>query len=406
LVACLGVLASSTTVPSPESQIQSSVVRKGSPNSLMRKSVPISADGHAQVQASEGPSFLQGWGSLGPSNKAGTLISTRAGSSTTTSALASSATNPTSTDSLTVFYHVFQSDASGGEALSASIVREQVLEATSSVAFGTVQRLNYVFVGPDNSGIPALINCSTCQQLEHRAAGGEVITLQHVFDHCSKNPAGRVLYMHSKGSFHNTPENMVFRRFITKGAWSDACQTMPQACSACASRFSPLPHHHYPGNVWLARCDYVSRLIPPVQMEAAMERVANASAAAQWSDILGKEDFVGRGRFSSEHWLTSHPSLVPCEVYARTDYQWGESTAQIPQSWKASGGSTDWTPTLQTFPRTGTQLSGFCQPGVGLDLDKVKTLRTFEWQQLYPTADLQSSPLSIFYNASAGGKCS
>jgi len=374
----------------------------------MRKSVPISADGHVQVQASEAPSFLQGWGSLGSGSRVGALVSTRADSRATPSALASSTSNTTSADSLTAFYHVFQSDASGGEALSASIVREQLAVATSSVGFGLVQKLNFIFVGPDHSGVPALINCSVCRQLEHRAAGSEALTLQHVFDHCVQNPSGRVLYMHSKGSFHNTPENVVFRRFITKGAWSDACQNMPQACSACASRFSPLPHQHFPGNIWVARCEYVSRLIPPVQMEAAMERVATTAAAAQWSDMLKNPEWFGRGRFSSEHWLTSHPSLVPCEVYARTDYWWGESPTQIPQNWKASGGSTDWTPTLQLFPRTGTQLSGFCTPcpsGTNMDLEKVKTWRTFEWQQLYPAASLQSSPLSGYYNASAGGRC-
>ena len=121
--------------------------------------------------------------------------------------------------------------------------------------------------------------------------------------------------------------------------------------------------------------------------------------------MLKNPEWVGRGRFSSEHWLTSHPSLNPCEVYARTDYQWGDQDYQIPQNWKTSGGSTDWTPMLQVFPRTGTQLSGFCSQGTALDLEKVKTWRTFEWQQLYPKAPLQSSPLSKYYNASAGGKC-
>mmetsp|Transcript_98500 Transcript_98500/g.256661 ORF Transcript_98500/g.256661 Transcript_98500/m.256661 type:complete len:419 (+) Transcript_98500:115-1371(+) len=403
--ACLGVIASPTTMASTQNPMPTFRVRKGPPNSLMRKSIPISADGHVQVQAVEVPSFLQGWGSLGTSSKLGTLISTQAGLGAATSVLTSSATKKTFADSLTVFYHIFQSDASGGEVLSASIVREQLSVATSSTGFGAVQRFNFIFVGPDHSAVPALLNCSTCQQLEHRAAGDEVITLQHVHDHCVQNPTGRVLYMHSKGSFHNTPENVVFRRFITKGAWSDACQTMPQSCSACASRFSPLPHQHYPGNIWVARCEYVSRLIPPVKMVAAMEQVATTAGAAQWNDMLNRPDMVGRGRFSMEHWLSSHPSFAPCEVYDRTDYLWGESTTQIPQNWKSSGGSTDWTPEVRTFPRSETKLSGFCQAGLDLDLDKVKAWRIFEWQHLYPTVALQSSPLPAYFNASAGGNC-
>jgi len=74
VVACLGVLASATPVPDPEGPMPSSIERKGSRNSLMRKSVPVSADGYVQVQASEAPSFLQGGGSLGPSSKVGTSI--------------------------------------------------------------------------------------------------------------------------------------------------------------------------------------------------------------------------------------------------------------------------------------------------------------------------------------------
>jgi len=71
---CLDVLAYATTVPKPESTMPSSMERKGSRNSLMRKSVPISADGSVQVQASEAPSFLQGGGSLSPGSKVGTSI--------------------------------------------------------------------------------------------------------------------------------------------------------------------------------------------------------------------------------------------------------------------------------------------------------------------------------------------
>lgn len=64
-VACLGVVASAATVPSPESPRPSSMVRQRSSSSLIRKSVPIGADGSVQVQASEASSFLQGGGSLG-----------------------------------------------------------------------------------------------------------------------------------------------------------------------------------------------------------------------------------------------------------------------------------------------------------------------------------------------------
>jgi hypothetical protein len=327
-------------------------------------------------------------------------------SSRLSSALTPSTTTTHFRDPLTVFYHVFQANFSGGEELSASIVREQLSMAKSSAAFGTVRRFNYVFVGPSKSSVPALLNCSACHQLEHRPSGNEVLTLQHVFEHCAQNPTGRVLYMHNKGSFHSTPENKVFRRFLTKGIWSDACQNMPLACSACASRFSPLPLHHFPGNMWVARCEYISRLIPPLKMEAAIERVANMRAAVRWRDLVKNPVILGRGRFSSEHWLSSHPSLVPCDVYNRTDYLWGDSVDHIPKEWKGSRGSEDWTPNLHVFPRSGMPLSEFCHPGIDvLDLNKLKPLATFEWQHLYPAFSLQSSPLSGYYNESVSRNC-
>lgn len=31
----------------------------------------------------------------------------------------------------------------------------------------------------------------------------------------------------------------------------------------CSSRMSPLPHPHTSGNMWLAKCDYISQLIDP-----------------------------------------------------------------------------------------------------------------------------------------------
>jgi len=73
-VACLGVLVSATSVLSPERPMPSSMDRKGSRNSLMRKSVPISADGHVQVQASEATALLQAEGSLVRGRKIGTSI--------------------------------------------------------------------------------------------------------------------------------------------------------------------------------------------------------------------------------------------------------------------------------------------------------------------------------------------
>jgi hypothetical protein len=305
-----------------------------------------------------------------------------------------------------VFYHVYQSDGAEGESVSASIVKEQMSVIKSSAAFGDGLKLNYVFIGPSGSSIPALLDCPTCHQLEYKNAGDEVITLQHVFDHCTQNPSERVLYMHTKGSFHRWPQNEALRRFLTKGVWSDECQHMPRACSACASRFSPLPHHHYPGNMWVARCEYVSRLIEPSNMAAAMHKatmlsggtpgdLTGAPTALDWDAQVSA--WLGLGRFATEHWLPSHPSHAPCDVYEGADYIWAYD-----------GVPTTWTPKLYVFPRPDVPLSHFCmhQGGPDQNLTKVKTWRLFEWQNLYSGSPTQSGPLWGYYKASADGLCS
>ena len=76
------------------------------------------------------------------------------------------------------------------------------------------------------------------------------------------------------------------------GALSKECAMMPEdTCNVCSSRFSPVPHPHTSGNMWLARCDYIKKLIDPLIFEAAMNSL----------DYDGGEAFLacdGRGRVS------------------------------------------------------------------------------------------------------------
>ncbi|CAK0854265.1 unnamed protein product, partial [Prorocentrum cordatum] len=347
-------------------------------------------------QAQRGPAARSSPSVLAPAQPAPTPAGAIAGSQTMSSPLA-------------VFYHVFQKDDSEGANLTGSIVKEHMDVVKASAAFRAGLTLNYVFIGPIGSKVPELINCPTCHQLEHKQAGDEVVTLQYLFDHCKHNPSDRVLYMHSKGSFHKKPENDDFRRFLTKGAWSDACQNMPQECNACGSRFSPLPHQHFPGNMWVARCEYVSRLVEPSKMATAMQKVTMLSGGVGESGVPTSGQpleldwdgqmsaWLGLGRFAMEHWLPSHPSHAPCDVYGGTDYIWAYD-----------GIPTTWTPKLYKLPRPDLPLSHYCKHNGGPDqnLTKVKAWRLFEWQTLYPGAPRRSGPLWRYYEASAGGLCS
>lgn len=143
----------------------------------------------------------------------------------------------------------------------------------------------------------------------------------------------------------------MLRRFITKGATSDDCATMPDStCNVCSSRFSPLPHPHtsgmhmhfvssvsdnrvgfsvsalltssfftsyrfylHIGNMWLANCDYIQRLIEPAEFESRMEQMGLQGGYAACE---------GRERYSLEHWVHSHPTVRPCDLYNDPSFTW------------------------------------------------------------------------------------
>ena len=72
-----------------------------------------------------------------------------------------------------------------------------------------------------------------------------------------------VLYIHSKGSYHPHEFQDQWRDYVTAGALSQECRSMPEHCNMCSSRVSPVPYPHTPGNMWAARCGYISELMDP-----------------------------------------------------------------------------------------------------------------------------------------------
>jgi hypothetical protein len=65
--------------------------------------------------------------------------------------------------------------------------------------------------------------------------------------------------------------------------------------------------------MFLARCDYVSKLMDPRLFDHAMVEIHG----------LRDDSCLGTGRFASEHWIHSHPTVRPCDMYTETDFVWG-----------------------------------------------------------------------------------
>jgi len=144
--------------------------------------------------------------------------------------------------------------------------------------------------------------------------GSDVLTLHALWDYCKKhnNADTKVVYLHSKGSYHDKLGNAKLRRFLTKGALSKECSNLPNNCNVCSSHMSPLPHPHVPGNMWLARCDYVATLLDP-----------NSLAEGNLPKEFKEDNWCkGQGRYFFEHWIHSHPSVMPCDLYPGKEYTW------------------------------------------------------------------------------------
>ena len=193
-----------------------------------------------------------------------------------------------------------------------------------------------------------------CHLLEYISDGDEAITLQHLYKYCVDHPRSQVSYIHNKGSFHPSKDNDDLRIFVNHGIFGsngEYCQAMPlEHCNVCGTRFSSVPHYHFPGNMWTASCDYIRQLIPPTdfgqKMESLLERPRMRDGVPKPSNRqLFLRWPVGRDRFSSEHWVGSHPRVQPCDIYRDENYTFGYLALPDP--------STPWMAKFMTAPRFG-----------------------------------------------------
>jgi hypothetical protein len=174
-------------------------------------------------------------------------------------------------------------------------------------------------------------NTFQCVLMAQYPDGDEVLTLSHLHDYCRANDSELVVYFHNKGSFHPSVSNDNLRRSLTAALSSDHCLTKMikkdlgalSTCDTCSLLFDPLPGTHYPGNMWVARCSYIAKLLPLPDYQQRhqvvdnwiQDQTAKNIFVGPGAAILGFwENAVGRGRFESEHWMAGHPSMRPCDV--------------------------------------------------------------------------------------------
>ena len=128
-----------------------------------------------------------------------------------------------------------------------------------------------------------------CRLLKYHEEAGEAVTLQDLHDYCRDDVADngedrlvlynnrtsssaaaaasqrRVVYLHSKGSYHSQSENHIWRKQMTEAALHPQCLLPPDdSCDVCGAHFYVRYAITFPGNMWTTRCDYVTRLTPPM----------------------------------------------------------------------------------------------------------------------------------------------
>ena len=93
------------------------------------------------------------------------------------------------------------------------------------------------------------------------------------------------------------------KEYFTVAALSEDCRNMPSSCNVCSMRMSPIPHPHTPGNMWAARCSYVSNLIDPNLYICFAVRCSNTmlkeSGVGFFNAILGMSGALGEAGLPS-----------------------------------------------------------------------------------------------------------
>jgi hypothetical protein len=193
----------------------------------------------------------------------------------------------------------------------------------------------------DNSSSSS--SCLRCQHMRHYDQAYEEVTLERVQEeYCRRHESHKVIYMHSKGSYHSYGgKNEAWRRHMTMAVTDERClvnnppsnintndnintnnRTTEEdgTCNVCGLMFFAMPAFMFRGNFWVADCSYVNQLVPVVGFEDRLRQIQKTAKQLQnQSQLLVTlqadiHDNFGLGRYAAEHWIGSHPSFRPCDL--------------------------------------------------------------------------------------------
>jgi hypothetical protein len=138
--------------------------------------------------------------------------------------------------------------------------------------------------------------------------GFEQQTISQLWKFCQSHPEDIVWYLHNKGSYHRRKNNDILREWLTKLVLSEGClKELKKGADACGMRFADVPHRHFPGNMWIAKCSYIRLLPDPLKaMRGESCRRIQPSGRLRIKNFTTpcvRESCLALGRYYIEHWI-------------------------------------------------------------------------------------------------------
>ena len=233
-----------------------------------------------------------------------------------------------------VFYHIIIPETEEESMYTSRIVAQQLEQMTSA----SVKYVYYTTQGPLHHDLVAnkAFLQGICRRLDlichHKGhVQSETESLGHLHEYCTNamhdeynDGTNRLVsYIHSSPRVVHAeiPVNRRLRNILTESALSEECTTalrQEDQCNVCGLLFTSQHTLHYPGNMWSASCQYIEKLIKPTDFSEALQEVIGEVLVRRLSrdtmTNLYPDSKLGLGESIMEHWIASHPELMPCDV--------------------------------------------------------------------------------------------
>lgn len=216
-----------------------------------------------------------------------------------------------------------------------AIIEEQYRVLQTSGLMQRLTRLYYTTMGED--GWRVKVPSPKAKHLKYFLINGdEIKTLQLLQNYCIRKPRAKVLYFHNKGSLNHDVLNTNLRRALDCFVLNPSCIDALDDFDTCGWRITPLPHIHYSGNYWWARCTHINELIQPIASKSNYTFLSLTSRLykedSKWGLPNGKDPFpdqpyLGLGRYFAETWVGSKPWFKPADCMnasVNNRYLWGK----------------------------------------------------------------------------------